>query len=110
MRERARAGEGQREREGWRIQSGLCTDSRESDVELELTNHEIVTSVKVGCLTHRATQAPLNLFFGTGCVLFHVNYTSIALRRGGEVTYSPVTPEITAVKAQLCEGNSILIK
>ena len=44
-RERAsKSGEGQRETEDpkW-IGSGLCTDSRVSDVGLELRNHEIVT-------------------------------------------------------------------
>ena len=41
-RERERAGEGQRKERG-RIQSGFCTDSREPDVEPEVTNHEIMT-------------------------------------------------------------------
>ena len=34
---------GQRERGRQRIQSGLCADSREPDVGLELTNREIMT-------------------------------------------------------------------
>ena len=31
------------ERQGQRIRSGLCTDSREPNVTLELRNHEIMT-------------------------------------------------------------------
>ena len=38
-----KSGGGGREREGQRIQSGLCADSRQPDVGLELTNHEITT-------------------------------------------------------------------
>ena len=48
--------EGERRRPG--IQSGLRADRREPDVELELTNHEIMTWAKVGRLTNWATQAP----------------------------------------------------
>ena len=32
--------------------------STEPDVGLELTNHDIMTRAKVGCLTDRATQEP----------------------------------------------------
>ena len=32
-----------------RIQSGLCADSSENDVELGLMSHEIVTRAQVGC-------------------------------------------------------------
>ena len=35
--------EGQREREGERIPSRLCTVSTEPHVELDLTSHEIMT-------------------------------------------------------------------
>ena len=42
-REREHEQERGRERGGWGMQSGLCTDSREPDVGLELVNHEIVT-------------------------------------------------------------------
>ena len=42
LREGARAGEVQREG-GQKVQSGLCADSREPDVGLELMNHEIMT-------------------------------------------------------------------
>ena len=34
------------ETRGQRIQSRLCTDSREPDAGLELTNHEIMTDLK----------------------------------------------------------------
>ena len=42
-REKAQAGEGQRERERERIPNSFPTVSTEPDVELELTNHEIMT-------------------------------------------------------------------
>ena len=42
LRKRVLAGEGQRQR-GTGIRSGLCTDSREPDAGLELTNREIMT-------------------------------------------------------------------
>ena len=48
-RERARMWEGQRE--GDRIQSGLCGDSRESNAGPELTNHEIMTRAEVSRFT-----------------------------------------------------------
>ena len=32
---------------GQRIQSRLCTDSREPDAGLELTNHEMMTELKL---------------------------------------------------------------
>ena len=56
------AGEGQRERERerdriWRG-SRLWPVSTEPDAGLELTDCEITTWAKVGCLTNRATQAP----------------------------------------------------
>ena len=45
-RERERVSENKlgrdRERRGWKIQSGLCSDNREPDAGLELTNREIV--------------------------------------------------------------------
>ena len=44
-----------------RIQSGLCTDSREPDAGLELRNHEIMTWAKVRGLANLATQAPYEL-------------------------------------------------
>ena len=46
-----------------RIQSGFRADSRDPDVGLELTNHEIMTWAKVGYLTDWATQAPLRFFY-----------------------------------------------
>ena len=43
-RERARVGEGQRERKtGLKAGSRLCSDNREPDAGLEITNREIVT-------------------------------------------------------------------
>ena len=48
------------EREGrQRIRSGLCANSRDPDVGLELTNCEIKTWAKVRCSTDWATQALL---------------------------------------------------
>ena len=41
--ESEQAGKRQREREGGRIPSRLCTVSAEPDMGLELTNHEIMT-------------------------------------------------------------------
>ena len=43
--------------------SSLWAVSTEPNVSLELTNHEIVTWAKVGCLTDWATQAPLKILF-----------------------------------------------
>ena len=50
-----------RERGGQRIPSRLCIDSRELDMELELTNHKITTQaeIKVRRLTDSATREPL---------------------------------------------------
>ena len=47
-----------RERGTHRIQSGICTDSRELQVGLELTNHKIITWAEVDQLTNWATQVP----------------------------------------------------
>ena len=44
-------GKEQRERGRERIPSRLCNVSAEPDVGLKLTNHEIMTSAKVRCLT-----------------------------------------------------------
>ena len=41
--ERERESKGAAERRGQRIRGGLCTDSREPDAGLELTNHEMAT-------------------------------------------------------------------
>ena len=49
-RDRACVVEGQRER-GQRIQRGLCDESSEPDVGLKLTNWEVMTRAKGGCLT-----------------------------------------------------------
>ena len=46
------------ERRGQRILSGLCTDSSEPNVRLELMNHEIMKWAEAGCSTNRATQVP----------------------------------------------------
>ena len=51
-------GEGE-DRGGQSIPSGLCTDSSEPDVGLELTSCEIMTWAEVGCLTDWAIQMPL---------------------------------------------------
>ena len=57
-------GEGQREWDTeFEASSRLPVISTEPDVELELTNCEITTWAKVGCLTDSATQAPQCLFF-----------------------------------------------
>ena len=48
-----------RGREIQRIQSGLCTDSREPYAGLELINHEITTWAEVGRLTDWVIQASL---------------------------------------------------
>ena len=53
-----RASDREEEREGERIQSGLCDDNREPNAGLKLTSHKIMTWAKVGCSTHWATQAP----------------------------------------------------
>ena len=51
-RERKREwGKGRERERGQRIRSRLCTDSREPDVRLELTNQEITTRVEVRRLT-----------------------------------------------------------
>ena len=55
-----------RERGEQRIWNRLCTDSREPDLGLELTNHENMTWAEVGHLTHWATQAPLISSFESG--------------------------------------------
>ena len=60
LRETAWAGEEQREM-GQKIRSGLCPDSREPNVELEHTNHQITTWAEVRCLTKWATQVPLKI-------------------------------------------------
>ena len=48
---------------GQRINSGLCTGSREPDMGLKPTNLKIMTWAEVGCLTDWATQAPLSPFY-----------------------------------------------
>ena len=48
-----------RERGGQRNQTGPCTDSREPNVRLEFTNHEIMTWAEGRHLTDWATQACL---------------------------------------------------
>ena len=58
-RERARAGDGHRERGRPRIQSGLRIDSTEPDTGLEPTNREIMTQAEVGHLIDWVIQAPL---------------------------------------------------
>ena len=55
---RAQIREEQRERERERIPSRLHTVSTEPNAGLELTNREIMTWAKVGCLTDWATQVP----------------------------------------------------
>ena len=55
--ERMLTGEGQGG--GQRIGSELCSESRDSNVGLELTSCEIMTWAEVGHLADRATQAPL---------------------------------------------------
>ena len=57
-------GDSSRERGGQRIWSGVCADSREPDMGLELSNAEIMTWPKprVRCLTDWATQLPWYLF------------------------------------------------
>ena len=57
-RERERKRERGRERERERERSSLCANSREPNVGLELTNHEIVAWAKVRCSTNWATQEP----------------------------------------------------
>ena len=64
LRERAQVEEGQRERET-EDPNELHADSREPDVGLELTNHEIMTWTKVRHLTNWATQVPLGITFDT---------------------------------------------
>ena len=49
-------------RQTWR--RGLCADSREPDAGLELTNREITTWAKVGCLTYWDTQVTLQIQLG----------------------------------------------
>ena len=61
-REHVQVGEGQREKEGQRIRSEVCAHSRDPDVGLKPTKHEITTWAKVRRLTHRATQVPLTSF------------------------------------------------
>ena len=51
------------ERGRQRIWGGLCTDSKEPDVGLELTHREIVTWAEVVHLTDWATRAPVLGFF-----------------------------------------------
>ena len=65
MRERERAGEGQREREGKRIPSRLCTVSPESNVGLNLTNHEIMTWAEIQSWTLNWPSHPgaLGIYF-----------------------------------------------
>ena len=46
-----------RERGRQRIWSGLCADSRKPDPGLKLTNCEIITWAKIGCLTDSAPHA-----------------------------------------------------
>ena len=60
--ERERESKGAAERRGQRIRGGLCTDSREPDAGLELTNHEMATWAKVRRLTDWATQVPQAIF------------------------------------------------
>ena len=51
LREREGEHEQERSRERERIHSRLLADSSESDVGLELKNHEIMTQAKIGCST-----------------------------------------------------------
>ena len=64
IRERVQVREGgrERERERERIPNRLCTQWS-PNVGLELTNHEIMTCAKVGCLTDWAIQVPPKLMF-----------------------------------------------
>ena len=49
--ERVRASREGADRGRQGIQSGLCADSRQPNAGLKLTNREIMTRAKVGCLT-----------------------------------------------------------
>ena len=64
--DRVQAGQEQREREGdpeSEAGSRFWAVSTEPDVELKLTNCEIMTWAEVGRLTDWATQAPQDLLF-----------------------------------------------
>ena len=81
VRDRARAGEGQREGDPEsETGSGLRAVSTEPDVGLETTDREIMTWAEVGPLTNWATQAPPEISFKVGNktrLLTLVTYTEL---------------------------------
>ena len=77
LRERvSKSGRGSPRGRQW-IWSGFCTDGREPDVGLELTNHETVTWAEVERLTDRAPRAPLQpslIWIFWGCGANHLSF------------------------------------
>ena len=71
-RERARAGEGQRE--GDRGSKAGSAGSRDPNVGLKLRNNEIMTWAEVRGLTNWATQAPLSAGFYRYHIFYAHNY------------------------------------
>ena len=74
-----------RERQGQRIWSRLCADSREPDAGLKVMNCEIITWAEVRHSSNWATQAPLSDPFCIEevgiCKVYFQNYTALRFQR-----------------------------
>ena len=72
-----------RERGRQRIQSRLCTDSREPNAGLKLTNREIVTCAEGGSLTTEPPGSPcqslsMSISVSIQCYSFHADHQHLA--------------------------------
>ena len=76
------------EQGGEKIQSGLCADSREPNLELELTNHKIMTWAKVCHSTGWATQAPPKWLFNGNTLM---NRTILGEQSPSKTAHEPDT-------------------